>query len=440
MVYRMKIDNTKINVIGLGYVGQTLAAVLADVGYTVHGFDLSESVLDGIRKCDSHVAEPGLNRLIRKYLNNRLFVSTPSKDFNNNASTIILSVATPINKKTKKANIRLVKRAIEEISIFLKKEQTIILRSTVPIGTTGGIVKDILEESSGLKAGIDFHLAFAPERTVEGAALKELKALPQIVGGINDESVDRTAKIFRKVTPTIVCVSSLEAAELIKLLDNTFRDMKFAYANSIAKYCENNNLNAFDVIRAANQGYRRNIIPIPSPGVGGACLSKDPHILVESVADLGLPLVKLARQINESIPEQIVNRLDLEFSLRGKTVFVIGFAFKGVPETNDMRDSPTLDLVRHLKDKGSIIIGYDPLVKNSEIKSLGVRPLEFINQGFIDADIVIFMINHHSFFDLNIDDLVSNMKDGGVVYDGWNIFRREDVERSGIIYRGIGNG
>ncbi|MFQ5710331.1 MAG: nucleotide sugar dehydrogenase [Candidatus Geothermarchaeales archaeon] len=434
------IENTVINVIGLGYVGQTLAAVLADVGYEVHGFDVNQSILDRIRKGNSPVAEPGLNSLIRKYLNKRLFVNKPGREYDNQASAVVISVGSPINKETKKSNIEIVKRAAKEVSVYLKRKQTVILRSTVPVGTTREIVKPLLEKASGLRAGEDFYLAFAPERTIEGAALKELRTLPQIVGGINEESVDKTAKIFRKVTSTIVCVSSLEAAELIKLLDNSYRDLRFAYANSIARYCEKKGLNAFEVIRAANQGYERNTIPIPSPGVGGACLSKDPYILVENAKDVGLTLVTLARKINEGIPEQIINRLNNEFSIEGKTVFVAGFAFKGKPETNDMRDSPTIDLVRHLKEKKARVVGYDPVVEKSKIRSIGVKPVECIEDGLVDADVAIFMTNHHSFFDLNTDVLFSKMKSGGIVFDGWNIFRKEDIERLGLKYRGIGIG
>jgi nucleotide sugar dehydrogenase len=431
----------KINIIGLGYVGQTLAAVLADVGYKVYGSEIDDNVLKGLKNGNSHVHEPGLNTLIKKHLDKNLFIGKPNEMYKNEADVFIIAVTSPVDKITKKPNTEFVENAIKEIKKFLKPGQTIILRSTVPVGTTRNVVKPLLEKS-GLKAGKDFYLSFAPERTIEGNALKELRALPQIIGGIDDSSVDIAAKIFRKVTPTIVCVSSLETAELVKLLDNSYRDLRFAYTNQIAKYCEKAGINAFEVIMAANQGYTRNDIPLPSPGVGGACLSKDPYILVYCAKKVNenLSLVSIARNINESIPQKIVERLKKEETLVNKKVFVVGFAFKGFPETNDIRESPTLYLIEHLKKENAQIIGFDPTVEDWKIKSLDVEYVDNMQDGLNNADIAIFMTNHRSFFDLNVKELFSKMKKNATVYDGWSLFKKHEIEELGIKYKGVGIG
>jgi len=431
----------KINIVGLGYVGQTLAVVLADVGFEVYGSEKDEKTLDAIRKCQSHIKEPGINLLLKKHLNQNLFVGNPEEMYKNDVDAFIIAVTSPVDKKTKLPNVDIVKAAVYEIKDHLRPGQCVFLRSTVPVGTTRSIIKPILEES-GLKAGEDFYLAFTPERTIEGSALKELRILPQVIGGINDKSVDEAAKIFRHTTPTIVCVSSLEAAELIKLLDNSYRDVRFAYANEVARYCEKIGLNTFEVVNATNQGYPRNNIPVPSPGVGGACLTKDPYILVDCARKVGetLNLISKAREINEQVTEHMVEELKKHGPLKGKRVFIAGFAFKGKPETNDMRESPTLDLVKHLSSENVFITGFDPCVEDEKIRSLGVEYVNNVEDGVKDVDVAIFMTNHDHFSNLDVKEIFSKMIKGGIIYDGWGLFKKQEVESLGLIYKGVGIG
>jgi len=431
----------KINIVGLGYVGQTLAVILADVGFQVYGSEKDEKILDAIKKCQSHIKEPGINLLLKRHLGSNLFVGKPEEMYAHDADVFIIAVTSPVDKKTKIPNLEIVKSAVNEIKDHLRPGQLVLLRSTVPVGTTRDVVKPILEES-GLKAGEDFYLAFTPERTAEGVALKELRILPQIIGGINDKSVDEAAKIFRRATPTILCVSSLEAAELIKLLDNSYRDLRFAYANEIANYCEKAGLNTFEIVNAANQGYPRNNIPIPSPGVGGACLTKDPYILVHCAKKFGedLSLVSKAREINENMTKHMVEELKKHGQLKGKKVFIAGFAFKGKPETNDMRESPTLDLVKHLSLENASLSGFDPCVEEEKIRSLDIEHVKSIEDGLKDADVAIFMTNHDFFSNLDVKEIFSRMKKNGIVYDGWGIFKKQEIEKMGLVYKGVGIG
>jgi UDP-N-acetyl-D-mannosaminuronic acid dehydrogenase len=431
----------KINIVGLGYVGQTLAVVLADVGFKVYGSEKDEKTLESIKKCESHIKEPGINLLLKKYLNKNLFVGKPEEVITNDVDAFIIAVTSPVDKKTKLPNLEIVKSAVYEIKDRLKPGQCVFLRSTVPVGTTRNVVKPILEES-GLKAGEDFYLAFTPERTAEGVALKELRMLPQIIGGINDKSVDEAAKIFRRTTPTILCVSSLEAAELIKLLDNSYRDLRFAYANEIGRYCEKIGLNTFEIVNAANQGYPRNNIPVPSPGVGGACLTKDPYILIDCAKKVGenLDLVSKSRDINEQVTKRMVEELKKHGQLKNKKIFVAGFAFKGKPETNDMRDSPTIDLVKYLSFENALIVGFDTCVEEEKIRSLGVEHVKNIEDGIKDADVAIFMTNHEFFSNLDAKEIFSKMKKDGIVYDGWGIFNKHEIEKMGLVYKGVGIG
>ncbi len=431
----------KIQVIGLGYVGQTLAITLADAGFTVYGSDVSDEVLNELKNGRSHIQEKNIIPLLRQHIGKNLFVGKPEEMYKKDVDAFIVCVSTPINRETKKINIDTIRTAFTEIRDHLKKGQLVILRSTVPVGTTEAYVKPILEES-GLNAGEDFYLVVAPERTVEGKALEELRTLPQVIGGINEKSVDEAIKIFRRTTPTTVCVSSLKAAELVKLLDNSYRDVRFAYAEEVANYCKKVGLDAFEVINAANQGYSRNNIPSPSPGVGGVCLNKDPYIFLDCAEQVGaeLKLVKSSREINEKMPHSIAEEIKGSMDLKGKKILIAGFAFKGEPETNDVRDSPTLDLLRHLKDSGATIVGYDPGVEPWKIKSFDVEHVEHLPLGLKDADIAIFMTNHHSFKNLSTEDTFSGMNLGAMVYDGWKLFNKQNIEKIGLIYRGVGIG
>jgi len=429
----------KIAVVGMGYVGQTLAVVLADSGHKVYGVELDENVINGIKSGTSHVHEEHLNHFIKKHLNKNFFIGRPEEMYSKDFDAFIVSVATPINKETKKPNMEILKNSINEIKNYLGPGKILILRSTVPVGTTRNVVIPIIEQS-GLKAGRDFCVAYAPERTAEGVALKELKTLPQVIGGYDDESLLTATKIFIQVTPTVIRVSSLEAAEVIKLLDNSYRDVVFAYSNEISKYCQKAGLNAFEIIRSANYGYPRNNIPLPSPGVGGACLSKDPHIFADSAMQKGvnLSLIRNARQINETMVMHVVETLKNHTSLTDKKIVICGFAFKGHPETKDVRESPTLYLLEHLKDEGAKIYGYDPLVDRKEIEDLGVEYVDNLESGMDGMDIAIFMINHRSFVNMSVKDVFSRLNKKGVVYDGWGLFNKHEVEELGLRYMGIG--
>ena len=242
-------DNT-VCVLGLGYVGLTLATVLSDVGFNIYGVDKNEQVIDSLRIGKSHFYEKGLEELLSK-----LLISTNPPKFdckieNQIASIYIITVGTPIIKSSSEPNLDYVINASVDIGNILKKGDLVILRSTVPVGTTRNIVLPILEKISGLKINKDFDLAFCPERTVEGKALTELKELPQIIGGFNEKSIQRASDFFNKFTNEVINVGELESAEMIKILNNTFRDIIFAYSNQMALLCQELNLNMVKLTKA----------------------------------------------------------------------------------------------------------------------------------------------------------------------------------------------
>lgn len=420
-------------VVGMGYVGLTLAAVMADVGFLVTGVEVDDSRYQALKKGESYIHEVGLPELIKEQANKNLFVS---KEIPADGDVFIISVGTPVaadanGKKT--PQMHYINDACEKIGKVLKNGNLVILRSTVPIGTCRNVVKNKLEEYSGLRCGIDFHLSFAPERTAEGKALKELRSLPQIIGGYNNDSLQATAAIFRDLTPTIVKVDSLEAAEMAKLINNTYRDYSFAYANQIALIANQFNINVFDVINAANEGYIRDSVPLPSPGVGGPCLTKDPHIFA-SVAEqfnFNSEIFTRGRWINESMHSHINHNVIQELKNVGKkpsecNVLVCGLAFKGNPETGDLRNSTSIEIASLIKSEVKNVYGYDAVATANEIEEFGLMPVT-IPEGFKNIDAVLFLNNHKNFEKINIYEMVRAMNNNPIIFDGWNLFREEDI-------------
>tara|TARA_B100002051_G_C16741659_1_gene644703 strand:- start:2634 stop:4358 length:1725 start_codon:yes stop_codon:yes gene_type:complete len=414
-----------IVILGLGYVGLTMASIIADSGFIVTGFDTDKKKIKLLNQNKNYIHEKGLSELIKKNLNKSFFVTN---ELPVNGDVYVVSVGTPLNKN-KKPDMSYLKSACTMIGKVLKRGNLVILRSTVPIGTTGGFVKELLEQKSNLKCGIDFYLSFAPERTAEGKALIELRNLPQIIGGYNKDSLEATVAIFRDITNKIVRVDTLESAEMAKLINNSFRDYIFAYSNQIAVIGSKYNIDVVKVIKAANDGYTRDPVPLPSPGVGGPCLTKDPYIFASSSSKIKLKdkIFKTGRKINEGMHHFIFNCIENELKRIGKNdskklnVFICGLAFKGNPETGDLRNSSSIEIIKIFENMNFNISGYDPVASIADIKSFGIL-YNNISDGFRNADVVIFLNNHISFSNLKIAKLISHMKELPIIFDGWSLF------------------
>ena len=275
-----------------------------------------------------------------------------------------------------------------------------------------------------------------------GKALKELRSLPQIIGALDSQGAEVAASIYREITPTIVILDSIEEAEMVKLVNNTFRDTIFAFSNEVALVCDSYNLDAIKVINAANEGYPRDPVPLPSPGVGGVCLKKDPYLLQVSAQamDIEPTILGRSRIVNEFMPLHVFQKFSRFLEKTGgkltdTRVFLVGFAFKGWPETSDMRDSPTLELQKLLQDAGVEITGYDPVVKAQYLDQVeGVSSIS-LEEGFKDADAVFVMNNHPSYEDWNLFSLLETMNKPGLFFDGWSMFRVDEVDRvEGLSY------
>lgn len=414
-------------VMGMGYVGLTLSVVLAEINYEVCGIEVNEDVVWMLTNGKPHFFEENLSIRLKQQLERKklhIMTKTPDKHFD----VFIIAVGTPLVLETKTPNLSYIDGVVAEVGELIRPGTLVCMRSTIPVGTSRSKVLPVLESKSGLKGGKDFFLAFTPERTLEGKALSELRENSQIIGGLTEACVEKAAVFFHRLTPTIVNVSSLEAAELVKIVDNTYRDIRFAYANEMAMIAEHLRLDMNEIIYAANVHYPRNNIPVPSPGVGGACLSKDPYILMDFSKKAGYNprLIIEARRINEGMSARIVERLQMGLEKMGKdlkksTVLIAGFAFKGNPETADIRDSTTLWLLRELRAKSVCHIkGYDPVVDEETLRRLGVESAK-IPDAFGEIDILIIANNHLSYKQWDVTDIATRLNKPALIYDGWRM-------------------
>ena len=267
-----------ICILGLGFVGVTLAAVMADVGFKVIGIEMRDEVIKKLSSGHSYFFEPGLSTRVKKHLKNGSLEIYNQIPDDCQSTVYIITVGTSLNE-SKQINLTCIKNICHQIAAHLQDGDLIIVRSTVKLGTTRSIIDSILK-----KTGKRYEIAVCPERTVEGQALEELRTNPQIIGANDQLTRSRASQIFQSMTPTIVTVSDWETAEMIKLVDNAKRDVHFAFANEVAAICDCAGLSADEVIRLGQFGYVRGGIPQPGP-VGGPCLSKDSHILVQSMQD-----------------------------------------------------------------------------------------------------------------------------------------------------------
>ena len=335
----------------------------------------------------------------------------------------------------------MIKRVSNEIKKYLKYNDHIILRSTVKIGTTRNLVKKILDQKK-----ISYDISFCPERTIEGKALEELRYLPQIISGDNKNAIIKSRNLFTKITNKVVNVSSLEAAEMIKLVDNMQRDVKFSISNEVALMCQNKNLDVNEIIRKGKKSYPRTNLFDPGP-VGGPCLEKDTYILSTSFKKTNKPKIALtARKLNESIPKNSVSVIKKYFYKKNKNIknlniLILGIAFKGIPETNDTRGTTAIELTNQLRSKlpGCKIFGFDALVEKKFYRQNKIIHVKRLYKSSYKKDIIIIHNNHKSFKNLKLDKFLNFMNKNGLIFDFWNSYSKRVYTKKNINYISLGN-
>lgn len=416
----------KIGIIGLGYVGLTLGVAAAAKGIDVYGVETNRHILDCLKEGRAHFYEPGLDNLIKRNNNKTLHVVDKfPKDIAFDA--FIITVGTPLKevdgKKQEEPNFEYIKSALEgTLKDVYDGSQLIILRSTVSVGTTRNVVLPFLAELCG-KPQEEILVSMCPERTVEGKAVDELSNLPQIISGNNRESVDMAQNLFRIITPCVVEVKTLEEAELIKLYCNVYRDMTFAIGNAFCMAAQEFGVDGISTIEHANYGYARS--NIAKPGfVAGPCLEKDAYILINNMPECdSRNFIFAARKFNESLEDIVVRwvREKVGEPSDDKVIALSGMAFKGQPETSDLRGSSSVYIAEKLKAAGYKMNLHDFVALPDEMKALGLGTVYVsLPEACREAKVLLVLNNHKKYGSILTDPAYRYSKDRFEILDTWN--------------------
>lgn len=418
-------DRTSVCIVGMGFVGLTLSIGLATKGLTVYGYDKNSDLLDSIADGEITVKEPDIQNKINNVIQSENLKLVKSIDqLPKHINTFIICVGTPVDCQGK-ADLRAIYSSLKDVALTANPGTLVLLRSTVPVGTTRAIANFIESCNANLIPGENLFVSFSPERTVEGNAIHETFSIPQIVGGFSRMCELVSSNFWKQVNQNIVITQTLEEAELVKLVNNSFRDLSFAFANSLIDLCEPLNISVSSLINSANSGYPRNKISLPSPGVGGYCLTKDPLLLADSWTNHtsysdhpGISLPRLSRQVNDraaTYPFRQFNKYldDFDLDPQRLNVLICGIAFKGIPETNDLRGSCGIDLYNQLTTRCDNIYLYDKIADTSSITTLSFTP-----DNDLTYDAVFLMNNHPSNYSL-LFSLLTDQISIGFVFDGW---------------------
>jgi len=420
----------RVTVVGLGYVGLTLALTLAEQGHQVYGLEISKEVVKTLASGKSHVQEPGIEDLLGSYLGGAFQVGSDSKRVSEYNEVVIYCLPTPMNADT--PDLTFFIRAIGSTLPYVGKETLFVIRSTVPVGTTRKLIVPLLKEKEGF-GDSEPMVAVCPERTAEGKALEELKQLPQLGAGNSPQALNLAKKLF-SFAREFIPLDSLEAAEAAKLFSNVFRDVQFALANEFALLAEEWGFDVYQVIEAVNRNYPRANIATPGLGVGGPCLSKDTYLLAYS-AKKSEPKISLqARKVNE---EMVIKELSRILPLvKGQKALVCGLAFKGPPETNDIRNSPGVEIVKTLLNRNFVVYGFDPVLEEEAIFRTGALsgPFEKVAQ---EVDLIIIANNNRFFEKEEFWKALSQKREGCIILDGWGLSGKRKLK--GLIKFGVGD-
>jgi len=376
----------RICVLGLGYIGLPTGAMFATHGFTVIGVDVKQDVVNIINNGGAHIEEPGLRTLVQAAVRsgNLQAVPRPCK-----ADAFIIAVPTSLMEK--KADLTAVKSAAESIVPVLKREDLVILESTVPPTTTEELVAPILRKS-GLTPGKDFYLAHCPERVLPGNILKEIIENARVIGGITPESAQKAKELYSSFVNGQIYLTDAATAELVKVMENTYRDVNIALANELSRICRKLGLDVWEVIELANKHPRVNLL-WPGPGVGGHCLSVDPWFAAEKAPQTA-KLIRLSREINDGQPQFVVSMIEeVTKGIPNPKVTVLGVTYKG--NVDDTRESPAIAIIRSLEAKGYEVGVVDPHVKHFDYPIIGAE------EAFANSDCAVLVADHDEFRSLS---------------------------------------
>ena len=387
----------KICFIGLGYIGLPTASTFAIHGLKVLGVDINPTVIDTLNKGEIHIHEPGLRDVVTKAIQSGNFSFSIQPE---EADAFIIAVPTPFKEdshgeyagmKYKLADMHAVTSAAEAIVPYLRRGNLVILESTSPPRTTSDLVKPILERS-GLKAGVDFYLCYSPERVLPGQILRELVENARVVGGITPESARAGHDLYATFVKGEIIETDSTTAEMVKIMENTTRDVNIAIANEFSRLAEKFGVDVWEAISLANRHPRINILS-PGPGVGGHCISVDPWFFVEAAPEL-TPLIYHARQVNDAQPQFVVQKIKQALGdLQNKKIAALGLAYK--PDVDDLRESPATEVVHLLQQAGAQVKAWEPYKPEAVLQEIEMAAN--FEAAVQDADAIVLLVKHTEF-------------------------------------------
>ena len=416
-------------VVGLGYIGLPTASTFATHGLRVVGVDINPKIVQKLNQGEVHLFEPGLRTLVQAAVQsgNLVVRSQPEP-----ADAFIIAVPTPF-KEDKRADLDFVTAAAEAIVPNLKSGNLVILESTSPPRTTVDVVAPILEKS-GLKAGQDFDLAYSPERVLPGQILRELIENARVIGGITPASAQAGKDLYGTFVTGDIIMTDATTAEMVKLMENTYRDINIAAANEFARLADQFQVDIWEAIALANRHPRVKILN-PGPGVGGHCISVDPWFLVEAAPE-NAQLILGARRVNDEQPAYVVDFLRRKTGeLQGKKIAALGLAYKA--DVDDLRESPAISTVELLRDAGAQVITYEPFKADFTVQ--GVPAAASLEEALKDADLILLLVGHTQFKTL-VPQEVKAITSASVVVDAVNVWERGAWQAAGFRYLHIGDG
>jgi UDP-N-acetyl-D-glucosamine dehydrogenase len=411
-------------IVGLGYVGLPLAQQAVRRGLRVTGFDVSERIVDGLSSGRSHVDDLTDDHI--REMSVAGFTASTDPCVLGDTQAIVICVPTPLDESGG-PDLFAVTSACETISGHLERGVLVVLESTTYPGTTEDIVRPILERS-GLRAGVDFDLAYSPERIDPGNPVYGVQNTPKVVGGVNERSTEAAASLYGRFIDTVVRTSGTREAEMAKLLENTYRHVNIALVNEMAIFCHDLGIDLWESIAAAKTKPFGFQAFYPGPGVGGHCIPIDPNYLSYKVRTLGYPFrfVELAQEISARMPAYVVSRAvrvlnEKSKAMRGSRVLLLGVTYK--KNISDERESPAQPVARRLLELGADLEYADPHVATWAIDGVEVRRCDDAVAGARDADLVILLQDHDAFDLVAINAVASNVLDTRGSTNGPNVER-----------------
>lgn len=384
-------------VIGLGYIGLPTASMFAVNGLNVLGVDVNPTIVETLQNGGLHIHEPGLREAVQQAIQSGcLRVANQPEP----TDAFLIAVPTPFQQKDfgvfngekyKKADLSAVTAAAESIVPHLRRGNLVVLESTSPPRTTVDLLAPILEKS-GLKAGVDFHLAYSPERVLPGQILRELVENARVIGGITPESAQAGHDLYVTFVKGEIILTDATTAEMVKLMENTYRDVNIAIANEFARLAERLGVDVWEAISLANRHPRVKILS-PGPGVGGHCISVDPWFLVEAAPDI-TPLIQRARHVNDSQPRYVFELVERALrGLRGRQIAALGLAYK--PDVDDLRESPAVETVHLLQEAGAKVLCFEPFKSDAVLPGLTLAPT--LEAALAGSEALLLLVGHTQF-------------------------------------------